>query len=317
MASSTLDAIATLRAPMSELWSALRPQLEHLATPLPLAALALADTHRDEIAPYLIAELTGLATDLGPVRQDDYVLHLYAMLLLARWRDTRAYRPLVALGHLDENSVDTVFGQLVHDSYGRALASTCDGDLTPLIALAEDPAASQWGRGAALEALAVAAIEGRAARAPVIDFLADFGTREAQALQDDPESGADFQLIDQIVSHLADLGAAEQLPLMAEWFTAGLIDTSYMDPQDVLSGARRNPAECLAALRAAGHGLIDDLQPEIAAWPDIHHMPPVSLPPIPLGAIRDPIVRDGDKVGRNDLCPCGSGRKYKKCHGAN
>ncbi|MBI5254635.1 preprotein translocase subunit SecA [Candidatus Falkowbacteria bacterium] len=24
----------------------------------------------------------------------------------------------------------------------------------------------------------------------------------------------------------------------------------------------------------------------------------------------------GDKVGRNDPCPCGSGRKYKKCHGA-
>src|SRR5690606_25096185 len=23
-----------------------------------------------------------------------------------------------------------------------------------------------------------------------------------------------------------------------------------------------------------------------------------------------------DKVGRNDPCPCGSGRKYKKCHGA-
>jgi len=23
----------------------------------------------------------------------------------------------------------------------------------------------------------------------------------------------------------------------------------------------------------------------------------------------------GDKVGRNDPCPCGSGKKYKKCHG--
>ncbi|MBK7147880.1 MAG: SEC-C domain-containing protein [Bacteroidetes bacterium] len=23
----------------------------------------------------------------------------------------------------------------------------------------------------------------------------------------------------------------------------------------------------------------------------------------------------GDKVGRNDLCPCGSGKKFKKCHG--
>ena len=26
--------------------------------------------------------------------------------------------------------------------------------------------------------------------------------------------------------------------------------------------------------------------------------------------------RTGEKVGRNDLCPCGSGKKYKKCHGA-
>ena len=30
-----------------------------------------------------------------------------------------------------------------------------------------------------------------------------------------------------------------------------------------------------------------------------------------------PLVRDETKVGRNDLCPCGSGKKYKKCHGAN
>jgi preprotein translocase subunit SecA len=29
------------------------------------------------------------------------------------------------------------------------------------------------------------------------------------------------------------------------------------------------------------------------------------------------VVRDQPKVGRNELCPCGSGRKYKKCHGAN
>ena len=27
-----------------------------------------------------------------------------------------------------------------------------------------------------------------------------------------------------------------------------------------------------------------------------------------------PIVRSGPRVGRNDPCPCGSGKKYKKCH---
>ncbi|HLU68560.1 MAG TPA: YchJ family protein [Kofleriaceae bacterium] len=29
-----------------------------------------------------------------------------------------------------------------------------------------------------------------------------------------------------------------------------------------------------------------------------------------------PVVREQPKVGRNDPCPCGSGQKYKKCHGA-
>ena len=29
------------------------------------------------------------------------------------------------------------------------------------------------------------------------------------------------------------------------------------------------------------------------------------------------VVREQPKVGRNDPCPCGSGKKYKKCCGAN
>ncbi|MCC5878630.1 MAG: preprotein translocase subunit SecA [Idiomarina sp.] len=38
--------------------------------------------------------------------------------------------------------------------------------------------------------------------------------------------------------------------------------------------------------------------------------------PLPVGApTGQPQVRDGEKVGRNDPCPCGSGKKYKQCHG--
>ena len=28
-----------------------------------------------------------------------------------------------------------------------------------------------------------------------------------------------------------------------------------------------------------------------------------------------PFTRAGEKIGRNDPCPCGSGKKYKQCHG--
>ena len=47
-------------------------------------------------------------------------------------------------------------------------------------------------------------------------------------------------------------------------------------------------------------------------------LPPRAAPPrvggddAPVSTVR----RDEPKVGRNDPCPCGSGKKYKKCHGA-
>ncbi len=35
------------------------------------------------------------------------------------------------------------------------------------------------------------------------------------------------------------------------------------------------------------------------------------VPAVPAG----PVYREQDKIGRNDPCPCGSGKKYKQCHG--
>jgi preprotein translocase subunit SecA len=44
-----------------------------------------------------------------------------------------------------------------------------------------------------------------------------------------------------------------------------------------------------------------------------HSMP---APPPPPLAPKAPVMRNAPKVGRNDPCPCGSGKKYKNCHGA-
>ncbi|MGB1109994.1 MAG: preprotein translocase subunit SecA [Gammaproteobacteria bacterium] len=41
-------------------------------------------------------------------------------------------------------------------------------------------------------------------------------------------------------------------------------------------------------------------EPEVGGEPEVDHTP---------------YRREGDKVGRNDPCPCGSGKKYKHCHG--
>jgi preprotein translocase subunit SecA len=40
---------------------------------------------------------------------------------------------------------------------------------------------------------------------------------------------------------------------------------------------------------------------------------PAAEPQAPI--VQTPVHRDAPKVGRNDPCPCGSGKKYKHCHG--
>ncbi|HIY71987.1 MAG TPA: preprotein translocase subunit SecA [Candidatus Luteimonas excrementigallinarum] len=55
---------------------------------------------------------------------------------------------------------------------------------------------------------------------------------------------------------------------------------------------------------AGGYGTDEE-----AAQPDYQHGER------PQAALQQPVVRDGDKIGRNDPCPCGSGKKYKHCHG--
>ena len=44
--------------------------------------------------------------------------------------------------------------------------------------------------------------------------------------------------------------------------------------------------------------------------------PPPAPLPAPLPEAAAPFVRGERKVGRNEPCPCGSGKKYKHCHGA-
>jgi preprotein translocase subunit SecA len=41
----------------------------------------------------------------------------------------------------------------------------------------------------------------------------------------------------------------------------------------------------------------------------------VALAPPPPAPVQQPVRRFGEKIGRNDPCPCGSGKKFKVCHG--
>jgi preprotein translocase subunit SecA len=68
---------------------------------------------------------------------------------------------------------------------------------------------------------------------------------------------------------------------------------------------QRQPAGAYDYQHAEASALTDPAQPQDAD---------VAVAERPAQAAA-PFVRGERKVGRNEPCPCGSGRKYKQCHG--
>jgi preprotein translocase subunit SecA len=89
----------------------------------------------------------------------------------------------------------------------------------------------------------------------------------------------------------ADVQAVDERP------ASGRIEARHADAPSAIAGGVANapaPAPAMASGRSA---------------------PPPPPPPPGEGEAATPFVRGERKVGRNEPCPCGSGKKYKHCHG--
>ncbi len=298
---------------MSDNWNTLRPQIEYFSRPFPRPAIAFANAHREEVAPFLIESLTRIAADPSIAEDGEYVLHLYAMHLLATWRDARAYAPLAALGHHPDDVLDIVMGDVITESYGRSLASVCDGDIAPLQALFEDAQASHWARTAALEAWGVRVIEGDSARDDLLHYLMARGDSEAARLRRTDTVRNEFEVLDYIVSVAVDIAAVEMIERIDAWYADDLLDQTISTKEWVHQQMRKTFDLVREQTLERGKGYVRDPETEMGWWSGFHDAPAKTKKP---GATPQP-VRPDPKTGRNDPCPCGSGKKYKKCHGAS
>jgi hypothetical protein len=79
----------------------------------------------------------------------------------------------------------------------------------------------------------------------------------------------------------------------------------------LLDFSERTAGRKLDAMRASSEELFPDLEEVLVTGHAHHHGDHDEHAP------EVPFVREQPKVGRNDPCTCGSGKKFKKCHGAN
>ena len=84
--------------------------------------------------------------------------------------------------------------------------------------------------------------------------------------------------------------------------------------QEQVQEAERKAEEAAQALKNVQyhHADFNEAVAQADGDPDVVNVPSESAAPAPA---EKPFVRPMQKVGRNDPCPCGSGKKYKNCHG--
>jgi hypothetical protein len=246
---------------------------------------------------------------------------MYAMFLLAQFREKRAFPLMTRIGLLPEDDLETLFGDFITGQYGSALASVSDGDLEPIKKIIECDAAYEWARVGALSSLTTLVNAGLKSREEILDYFAVLFNGRLSRTPDN-EVVWSFLIVEAIRLYCPDLVSD-----IERAYADGLVDQTIMSIADVRRVLALDKEAALARLAEDPHRqLIEDTAREYGRWacfqPKEERIEPLDqASPLPDGyshPFDDPATpyrRSEPKIGRNEPCPCGSGKKYKKCCG--
>lgn len=307
---------------------------------IPKEALQAAEELRSELTPLLLEALSRAAEHPEELEKDpDFQLPFYAMYLLAAWREPRAYPRLLNFLRLPRERGVDLSGDIVTEDMSWMLAQTCAGDTAQLEALTIDRTVNEWARGAAVNALAFLTQIGEQTTE---SLYAQF-RRIIAAVRQSSDPSLDQVPLGDLVCHVLDLQLVELRDEVLSLFDEQRIDEFFFNREDVLESlgneapmpARSPVTDVVKAISwwrcfsdeeddDDDFEQDDDELDEWIAGGEIGNLPRglknvSAQPPLNLGAAFDPSpqpYRAPPKIGRNDPCPCGSGKKYKKCCGA-
>jgi hypothetical protein len=294
-------------------------QFERFTGKFARAAVEEAVARREEVTPELLRMLEDAVDRAAEIdAEGDYMAHLYALFLLAQFRETRAYPLVVRFASVPGDLLDSLCGDFITEDLGRVLASVCGGELAGIQSLIENESADQWVRGAALSGLVTLVAEGQKSRDEIVSYFASlFRGKLARQWS---------HLWDTLVSNTSDLYPEELFDDIKQAFEEGLVDPSFIGFEDVQRDLAEDKDRILAKLADNPHrGLVSDAVAEMGRWTCFREerqnrskstAKAVADSALKPAAPTSQIKRATPKTGRNERCPCGSGKKYKKWCGA-
>jgi hypothetical protein len=271
---------------------------------LPVDAIRAADANRAAMVPLFLRAFEHAETAAPSLQHALF----FAFHLLGQWREESAYRPLAAFLRRPAEEIEPIIGNATTETTHRVMASLFDGNPNPLYEVILEPEADEFIRARMCDALAMVTLRGELSREEAARFL--------QTCYADLQPQDECYVWDGWQGAIAMLGLSELTPLVKQAFERGFIGPSsikFKDFEQDLQRTIEGKAQPWAATDE--FELFGDTIEELSSWaafdPEREEEPVTEhtwQPPS-----WEPVVNPLRSVGRNDPCPCGSGKKFKKC----
>jgi uncharacterized protein len=276
---------------------------------LPDFAVGMCTLRFEEAAPKLRAVLLRAAD--GEVLSDDESLLLFRGLhILGGARDREACQPLLRLLRRPFQELNGLLGDTIIESLANIVTGVFDDDIDALFALIIDRSIDGFIRDALFGAGTFLAWERRIQRDRFREFLVRF--YEERPAEDGDQAWAGW------LQAIALLGLRDLAPLVESAVREDRIPEQWIDrPQfeEDLAEAERAPDD-IDRFTQSNLGYIEDVLLSLdwtRGTEDVFDEDGEEAPWADFAYPSEPVRNPWRHVGRNDPCPCGSGKKFKKC----
>lgn len=257
----------------------------------------------DLAIPYLNAAIDRAVSE-GEDLDENYQLHFYAIFLLGQFQERESFPRIMKLVSLPRDVLDGMIGDAVTSGLQDILYNTYNGDKELLKTSIKNKNMDDYARSAMLKVVGQLYLDG------------EFGKEELQELireivYNEEEIG-DY-IYTELIYTMCGCHFVEMLPEIRRLFEDGRIDgfafEGYAECVDMMFRYNKE-AFCRSPIHAA------DM---LRSWsmfeqPEQNELSQKEMEKLLRKAAAQYNKPEKKvKIGRNDPCPCGSGKKYKKC----
>jgi hypothetical protein len=226
----------------------------------PKQAIAEAVEQREAITPELLHILeSAKSLDWASADYSHYTGHIYAMYLLAQFREQQAYPILIDLISSDQEMVDRALGDIITESLGRMLASVYDGDMEPIYRVIENPGLNEYVRGAAIRAIVILVARGVKTREEAMTYFHTLFNGKLERKHSDVWAS--------LVDSCNEMYPEDLIDDIKKAYSDGFVSGFYTGWEETEYKLRLGKDHTLASLTSDSHyKFIEDTDKELSGW---------------------------------------------------